>query len=59
MSFDEEGLERLRQDLMEHFGTSPFMWKLIAVARVESASYEDLVSLAQDEGFDLTKYTVT
>ena len=59
MEFTEENLERLRRDLMDHFGTSPFEWKMIAVARVESASYEDLVSLALDEGFNLTNYTVT
>ena len=59
MEFTEESLEQLRKDLMDHFGTSPFQWKMIAVARVESANYEDLVSLAQDEGFNLTKYTVT
>ncbi len=59
MDFTEESLERLRHDLMDHFGTSPFQWKMVAVARVESASYEDLIELAQDEGFDLTNYQAT
>ena len=40
--------ERIRKDLMDHFGTSPFQWNKIAVARVESATPEEVIELALD-----------
>lgn len=50
-------VDRLRHDLMDHFGTSGFPFAYVAVARVESADPQDLVSLAEDEGFDIESYT--
>ena len=50
-------VEKLRQALMDYFGTSTLPFKYIAVARVESATPEDVVELALDEGFDLADFT--
>lgn len=50
--------EKLRQDLMDYFGTSTLPFKMVAVARVESATPEEVISLAEDEGFDLDSYRI-
>ena len=50
--------EKLRQDLMDYFGTSVLAFKNVIVARVESATVDDVIELAMDEGFNLDDYRV-
>lgn len=54
-------VEALRRDLEDYFGTAAFSGLLMAMmdlSRVENASPEELVRIAQKNGFDLTKYRV-
>ena len=51
----------LRRDLEDYFGTAAFSGFPMAVAdlsKVQNASPEQLVTIAQKNGFDLTKYRV-
>ena len=54
-------IEALRRDLADYFGTAAFSGMPMAMmdlSRVENASPEELVRIAQKNGFDLTKYRV-
>lgn len=51
----------LRRDLEDYFGTAAFSGFPMAVtdlSKVQNASPEQLVTIAQKNGFDLTKYRV-
>lgn len=50
--------EKIRHDLMDYFGTSTLPFKMVAVARVESATPNEVIELALDEGWDLTRYRI-
>ncbi len=50
--------ERLRKDLIDHFGTSPFGFKFAAVADIETMSPDEVIQLAMNEGFDLDAYRI-
>lgn len=50
--------EKIRHDLMDYFGTSNIPFKMVAVARVESATPDEVIELALDENFDLNKYAI-
>ena len=51
-------VEKIRHDLMDYFGTSHMPFKMVAVARVESATPDEVIELALDEDFDLDKYAI-
>ena len=53
---------RLYDDLIEHFGTSPFGFKVGILGAIQTAyecgNYQRVVDLAVAEGFDLSNYEV-
>ena len=54
-------LEQLRQDLMDHYGTAMhngFPMAVIDLARVESASDDEILRIAEREGFNMSDYEV-
>ncbi len=56
----EYDFERLRQDLLDFFGTSMMFnpMAMLNVVDVEKADNEKLLHLAQSNGFDLDNYKV-
>ena len=55
----EIDISRLRRDLEDYYGTamfSGFPMAVMDVSRVERMSAQELVELAQKNGFDLRKY---
>lgn len=55
----EIDIERLRKDLIDYFGTSLFVYSPLAImelSKIERASDEELIQLAQNNNFDLNKY---
>lgn len=50
--------EELRKDLMDYFGTAmKFMpMSMMEISRVEKATKEELIKIAKENGFDLSKY---
>ena len=53
--------ERLRQDLIDYFGTAMTMGfgaAIIDLSNIENASNEELINIANQNGFDLNKYVV-
>lgn len=56
----EIDFERLREDLVDYFGTAMFAGFPVAVVdvtQVEMATNEQLIQIAQANGFDLNNYT--
>lgn len=53
--------ESLRRDLIDYFGSamSSFPIALMDVVNVETASEEELLELAIENGFDLSNYIVS
>lgn len=54
-------IERLRDDLIDYFGTAA-MFNPVAymnVSEVERATDEELIDIALQNGFDLSKYMKT
>ncbi len=52
-------VERLREDMMDYYGTAmfnDFSMAAMNVQFIEMASDQDLIAIAQKEGMDLTKY---
>ena len=52
-------IDKLRKDLINYFGSAMFMVSPIAMmelARVESATDEELIEIAEANGFDLDEY---
>ena len=58
VSADDIDIRRLRSDLMDHYGTATgcFPMAYMDVAKVEDASAQELVDMAEKEGFDIRKY---
>ena len=53
-------IETLRKDLIDYFGTA-MQFNLMAImdlTKVENASPEELVEIAQDNNFDLNDYKI-
>lgn len=54
-------IERLRNDLIDYFGTamySGFGMAVVDVVKVQRASDEEVISIAQQCNFDLNKYVI-
>ena len=54
-------IERLRNDLIDYFGTamySGFGMVVVDVVKVQRASDEEVISIAQECNFDLNKYVI-
>lgn len=52
-------IDRLREDMLDYYGTAMFNDFALAAMNVEfieMASDQDLLAIAQKEGFDLYKY---
>ena len=52
-------IDRLREDLLDYYGTAmfnDFAMSAMNVQFIEMASDSDLIAIAQKEGVDLTKY---
>ena len=52
--------ERLRRDMMDYYGTAMFSGFPMAVfdlSRIERASDEELIEIAQNNGVELGEYT--
>ena len=50
---------RLRRDLMDYYGTamfSGFPMAVVDLSRIERASDEELIEIAQKNGVDLSEY---
>ena len=59
VNISEIDVEKLREDLKEHFTAAMFMVSPIAlvdVSKVENATSEEVIQIALDNKFDLTKY---
>ena len=55
----EIDFERLREDLVDYFGSAMFAGfpaAVIDVTQVETASNEQLIQIAQQNGFNLNNY---
>ena len=55
----ELDIERLRNDLMNYFGTamfSGFPMAVIELSKIENASDEEILEIAQNNNFDLGNY---
>ena len=53
--------DKLKADLKDYFGTAMFSCSPLAVfdlSKVERASSEELIEIAQKNGFDLGKYKI-
>lgn len=51
---------RLREDLIEYFGTAMFNGfplAIIEISKIEYATDEELIDMAQKNNFNLEKYT--
>ena len=51
-------IERLRQDLIDYFGSATpiYPMAIMDVIEVERASYDKLIEIAKNNGFDLDNY---
>ena len=56
MTFDKEGIERLRTDLITFYSQFKEPWNKIAGYKLKQATNEELVIIAKREGFDLAQY---
>ena len=55
----ELDIERLRNDLMNYFGTamfSGFSMAIIELLKIENATDEEILEIAQNNNFDLGNY---
>ena len=50
--------DKLREDLIDYFGSAMGMFPMVVmdVSKVERASKQELIKIAQQNGFDLRKY---
>ena len=51
--------DRLRRDMMDYYGTamfSGFPMAVVDLSRIERASDEELIEIAQKNGVDLSEY---
>ena len=54
--------ERLRQDLIDYFGTAMtigFGTAIIDISKVENASNEELINIAKQNGFNINNYVIS
>lgn len=53
-------IERLRDDLIDYFGTAMFYnpAAMMDLEKVRKASDEELIEIAKNNGFDLDKYRI-
>ena len=53
-------VEKLRKDLIDYFGTAMSFMPIavMEISRVEKATKEELIKIAKENGFDLSKYEV-
>lgn len=53
-------VDKLRQDLINYFGTATFYNKMamMDVIKIEQASDEEVVEIALKNGFDLKRYEI-
>ena len=53
-------IEHLRKDLINYFGTAMSFMPIavMEISRVENATKEELIKIAKENGFDLSKYEV-
>ena len=52
-------VEKLRQDLIDYYGTALFNaspYAIVELQKIENATYEELIKIAKDNNFDLNKY---
>lgn len=57
----EIDIERLRNDLINYYGTAMFSSSPLAIielSKIETASDEELIQIAQNNNFDLNKYII-
>ena len=57
----ELDFERLRNDLMDYYGTamcSGFGMAVVDLVKIQNASYEELIEYAQDCNIDIEKYII-
>ena len=54
-------IEKLREDLINYFGTALFYNKraMLDLIKVEKASDDEIIHIAIKNGFDLAKYQIT
>jgi hypothetical protein len=54
----EIDFDKLREDLIDYFGSAMGMFPMAVmdVSKVERASKQELIKIAQQNGFDLRKY---
>lgn len=57
----EIDIEKLRNDLMDYFGTSMgfYLVATMDLIKVENATAEELINIAMKNNFDLNKYIVS
>lgn len=54
--------ERLRQDLIDYFGTAMtvgFGAAIIDISKIENASNEELINIAKQNGFNINNYVIS
>jgi len=61
-SFMTVDIDKMRADLMDYFGTAMtggFPMAVVDLAKIETASAEEVVQIALKNGFDLNKYVIS
>lgn len=59
MNIDDLDIEKLRNDLIDYYGTAMFSGfgvALMDLSKVEKSNDYELIKIAMDNGFDLNKY---
>ena len=54
-------IEKLREDLIDYFGTAMFNASplaMIELTKIEKASNQDIIKIAIDNNFDLNEYVI-
>ena len=58
MEFD---FEQLREDLLNYYGSAigiNFQMSICNISQIQNASYEQLINIALENGFNLGKYVI-
>jgi len=61
-SFMTVDIDKIRADLIDYFGTAMtggFPMAVVDLAKIETASAEEVVQIALKNGFDLNKYVIS
>lgn len=59
INLEDIDIERLREDLIDYFGTAAFNFApqaMLEVEKIERASARELIEIADDNGFNIEKY---